>query len=95
MERFFRSLKTEWVPTNGYAGKDEARQQINDYILNYYNSVRPHHYNGGLTPEESENRYHFYCKTVVILLDHYTCTFCMEGMDSAPADGSQSILNES
>lgn len=64
MERFFRSLKTEWVPTNGYAGKDEARQQINDYILNYYNSVRPHHCNGGLTPEESENRYHFYCKTV-------------------------------
>ncbi|HDD9348237.1 TPA: IS3 family transposase [Escherichia coli] len=64
MERFFRSLKTEWVPANGYAGKDEARQQINDYILNYYNSVRPHHYNGGLTPEESENRYHFYCKTV-------------------------------
>ena len=33
-------------------------------LLNYYNSVRPHHYNGGLTPEESENRYHFYCKTV-------------------------------
>ncbi len=64
MERFFRSLKTEWVPTEGYAGRDEARQQINDYILNYYNSVRPHHYNGGLTPEESENRYHFYCKTV-------------------------------
>ncbi|EBC1671556.1 IS3 family transposase, partial [Salmonella enterica] len=64
MERFFRSLKTEWVPVNGYAGKDEARQQINGYILNYYNSVRPHHYNGGLTPEESENRYHFYCKTV-------------------------------
>lgn len=45
-------------------GKDEARQQISGYILNYYNSVRPHHYNGGLTPEESENRYRFYCKTV-------------------------------
>lgn len=40
---------------DGYAGKDEARQQINDYILNYYNRARPHHYNGGLTPEESEN----------------------------------------
>ncbi|WBD00745.1 IS3-like element ISEc31 family transposase [Escherichia coli] len=65
MERFFRSLKTEWVPTDGYTGKDVARQQISSYILNYYNSVRPHHYNGGLTPEESENRYHFYCKTVV------------------------------
>ncbi|AVS46242.1 IS3-like element ISEc31 family transposase [Escherichia coli] len=64
MERFFRSLKTEWVPTDGYTGKDVARQQISSYILNYYNSVRPHHYNGGLMPEESENRYHFYCKTV-------------------------------
>ncbi|EEX5621151.1 IS3-like element ISEc31 family transposase, partial [Escherichia coli] len=53
MERFFRSLKTEWVPTDGYTGKDVARQQISSYILNYYNSVRPHHYNGGLTPEES------------------------------------------
>ncbi|EHH5288284.1 IS3-like element ISEc31 family transposase, partial [Escherichia coli] len=47
MERFFRSLKTEWVPTDGYTGKDVARQQISSYILNYYNSVRPHHYNGG------------------------------------------------
>ena len=64
MERFFRSLKTEWVPTDGYAGKDEARRQISGYILNYYNSARPHHYNGGLTPEESENRYRLYCKTV-------------------------------
>ncbi|STM95802.1 transposase [Escherichia coli] len=64
MERFFRSLKTEWVPTDGYTGKDEARQQISCYILNYYNSVRPHHYNGVLTPEESENRYCSYCKIV-------------------------------
>lgn len=64
MERFFRSLKTEWVPTDGYAGKDEAQRQISGYIPNYYNSARPHHYNGGLTPEESENRYRLYCKTV-------------------------------
>lgn len=26
MERFSRSLKTEWVPTNGYEGGDEARR---------------------------------------------------------------------
>ena len=64
MERFFGSMKSVSVRPNGYVDKDEARQQINDYILNYYNSVRPHHYNGGLTPEESGNRYHFYCKTV-------------------------------
>lgn len=43
MKRFFRSLKTEREPTNGYAGKDEARRQTGGYILNYYNSVRPHH----------------------------------------------------
>ena len=64
MERFFHSLKTKWVPMNAYAGKDEARRQIGGYILIYYNSVRPHYYNGGLTPEESENRYRSYHKTV-------------------------------
>ncbi len=72
MERFFRSLKTEWVPTNGYAGSDETRCQIGGYILNYYNSIRPHHYNEGLTPEGSENRYRSYCKTVASITDHYT-----------------------
>lgn len=70
MERFFRSLKTEWVPTDGYASKDEALQQINGYILNYHNGARPHHYNGGLTPEESENIYRFTVKPWPILLDH-------------------------
>ena len=50
--------------------QDEARQQISGYILNYYNSVRPHHYNGGLTPEESENRYRFTAKPYWTLLDH-------------------------
>ncbi len=68
---FIRSLKIEWVPVDGYAGEEEARPQINSYVLNYYNGVRPHHYNG-LTPEESENRYHFYCKTVANILEHYS-----------------------
>lgn len=98
MERFFRSLKTEWVPTNGYAGKDEARQQINDYILNYYNSVRPHHYNGGLTPEESENRYHFYCKTVAnITWPLHTITNKgdeAEGLSLEVLDGNEVIYSE-
>jgi len=64
MERFFRSLKTEWVPVNDYAGKDESQKQISGYILKYYNGGRPHHYNVGLPPEESENRYRLCCKTV-------------------------------
>lgn len=43
--------------------------QINGYILNDYNSVRPHHYNGAQTPEEPENWYRFYCKTVTNSVD--------------------------
>ncbi len=43
MERFFRSLKIEWVPANGYAGKDEVWKKISAYILDYYDSVRPHY----------------------------------------------------
>ncbi|CAA0268706.1 Uncharacterised protein [Klebsiella oxytoca] len=72
MERFFRSQKTVWVPTEVYAGKDRARQQINDYIWSYYNSVRPHHYNGGLTPEESENRFlSLLCRTAAFHSTQY------------------------
>ncbi|EDZ6768524.1 hypothetical protein GRJ76_004482, partial [Salmonella enterica] len=43
--------------------------QINGDILNDYNSVTPHHYNGALTPEKPENRYRFYCKTVTNSVD--------------------------
>ena len=54
MERFFRSLKTEWVPDNGYANFSEASTAITNYITGYYSQLRPHQYNGGLTPNESE-----------------------------------------
>lgn len=57
MERFFRSSKTEWVPTTGYRSFTEAKQRISDYILGYYSRLRPHSYNGGLIPSESEKRY--------------------------------------
>ncbi|MCF8580762.1 IS3 family transposase [Enterobacter ludwigii] len=54
MVRFFRSLKTEWVPDNGYANFSEASAAITNYIMGYYSQLRPHQYNGGLTPNESE-----------------------------------------
>ncbi|HDG1665699.1 TPA: IS3 family transposase [Kluyvera ascorbata] len=57
MERFFRSLKNEWVPVTGYVSFSEAAHAITDYIVGYYSSLRPHDYNGGLPPNESENRY--------------------------------------
>ncbi|MEZ9709732.1 IS3 family transposase [Vibrio breoganii] len=57
MERFFRSLKTEWVPACGYSSLSEAWKSIVGYIIRYYSQIRPHQYNGGLTPNESERQY--------------------------------------
>lgn len=67
MERFFRSLKTEWIPTVGYRNFNEAKLDITKYIIGYYSQVRPHQYNGGLTPNESEKRYWLNYKTVANL----------------------------
>ncbi len=54
-ERLLRSLKSEWVPATGYTSLNEARQDIGDYLMGYYNWLRPHQYNGGLPPAEAEN----------------------------------------
>lgn len=64
MERFFRSLKTEWVPMIGYRSFTEAQHQIIRYIIGYYSQLRPHQYNGGLIPNESERLYWESSKTV-------------------------------
>lgn len=60
MERFFRSFKSEWMPTCGYHSIREVKDAVMNYITGYYNTVRPHSYNGGLTPNESEERYWLY-----------------------------------
>ena len=57
MERFFRSLKNEWVPVSGYMNFVEAHHAVTDYIVGYYSTLRPHEYNGGLPPNESEKRF--------------------------------------
>ena len=64
MERFFRSLKTEWVPPSGYRSFNEAKISIIDYIIGYYSQVRPHQHNLGLTPNESERMFWFEYKPV-------------------------------
>lgn len=53
-ERFFRSFKTEWMPRNGYVDLAQAEHDIADYILGYYSHLRPHAFNGYLTPAERE-----------------------------------------
>ncbi len=64
MERFFRSLKTEWIPDTGYSNFPEAKHSITNYITGYYSQLRPHQYNGGLTPSESEQLFWINSKTV-------------------------------
>jgi putative transposase len=39
MERFFRSLKTEWTPNIGYRNFMEAKQHITDYLIGYYSQA--------------------------------------------------------
>jgi len=57
MERFFRSYKTEWMPTAGYGTFLAMQHSITNYIIKYYNNVRPHRFNGGVTPNQSERVY--------------------------------------
>ena len=40
MERFFLNLKMERVWQTRYANHAEAKQDITDYIVNFYNSTR-------------------------------------------------------
>jgi putative transposase len=60
MERFFRSLKTEWVPNMGYPSFAQVQRSVFEYINYYYKVIRPHQYNGGMPPVKAEE---FFWKT--------------------------------
>jgi putative transposase len=57
MERFFRSLKTEWMPTTGWSSFSEEKCEISRYIAGYYSLVRSHTFNSGLSPAAAEAVY--------------------------------------
>ena len=63
MERFFRSLKVEWVPEAGYRSFTEVHRSIYEYITGYYNQYRPHQHNGGLSPNKAEEIFEVSSKT--------------------------------
>jgi putative transposase len=56
MERVFRSLKTEWIPSTGYTTAVEAGRDISYYLMQRYNQIRPHQFNGGLAPAVAEEK---------------------------------------
>jgi putative transposase len=53
-ERFFGSLKREWTGNRFYATRQEARDDVIDYIERFYNSRRKHSYLGYVSPNEYE-----------------------------------------
>lgn len=57
MERFFRRLKSEWIPQLGYHSFSEAKAEIINYIIGYYSQVRPHSYNDEIAPNSAEKKY--------------------------------------
>lgn len=56
MERVFRSLKTEWIPTTGYMTGHQAQRDISQYLMHHYNWIRPHQFNDGLAPAKTEEK---------------------------------------
>jgi transposase InsO family protein len=56
MERVFRSLKTEWMPAQGYETLEAATKDVSEYLMTYYNTQRPHSYNNGLPPAVAEKK---------------------------------------
>ncbi|HCE6251225.1 TPA: IS3 family transposase [Pseudomonas aeruginosa] len=56
MERLFRSLKSEWVPSTGYLTAQEAQRDISHYLMHRYNWISPHQFNDGLPPAVAEDK---------------------------------------
>lgn len=56
-ESFFQLLKRERIKRKIYNDRDEARQDIFNYIEMFYNPIRRHGYNDDLSPVEFERRY--------------------------------------
>ena len=57
VESFFQLLKRERIKRKTYASRAKAREDIFDYIEMFYNQVRRHSYNDGLSPVRFEKQY--------------------------------------
>jgi putative transposase len=54
VERFYRSLKSEWIGEQEYGSHELARRDITDYIADFYNYRRIHSAANGLPPVRYE-----------------------------------------
>ena len=56
LERVFRSLKTEWMPSVSYMKVQEAQRDINHYLMHRYNWSRPHQFNNGMASVQPKKK---------------------------------------
>ena len=56
-ESFFQLLKHERIKRKTYKNREEAKQDIFNYIEMFYNPIRRHGYNDDLSPVEFERRH--------------------------------------
>lgn len=63
-ESFFQLLKRERIRRKTYKTRDDARQDIFNYIEMFYNPVRRHGYNDSLSPVEFERRHSMQAESV-------------------------------
>ena len=56
MERFFLNLKMERVWRRDYANQEEARRDVADYLLTFYNQKRLNSALGNMSPAEFERQ---------------------------------------
>ena len=54
MECFFKYLKKEETNRHSYSSFNELSLSLFEYINGFYNSVRPHSHNNGLSPNQAE-----------------------------------------
>jgi putative transposase len=57
VESFFQLLKRERIKRRIYASREEARADVFDYIEMFYNPVRRHGHNNGLSPIPFEKQF--------------------------------------
>jgi putative transposase len=57
VESFFQLLKRERIKRRVYNTREEARADIFNYIEMFYNPVRRHSNNGGMSPVKFEKQY--------------------------------------
>ncbi len=56
-ESFFQLLKRERIRRRTYNTREDARQDVFDYIEMFYNPVRRHSHNNGISPAQFEHQF--------------------------------------